>query len=434
MFSIERSLPQLRRWVIYAAINLFIVSVLGVALRYKATFAFPVLDYKYLLNAHSHFAFSGWITTALFAALLYILTASGVRLSPVYRYQFWLNQLSSFGMLVSFTCQGYGTVSIIFSSLSVLFSYWFAARYLYDMRKASWPRLVRRCVQMALLFLVLSSAGPYLLAYSMSRHVGSLSFYYNAIYLYLHFQYNGWFTFGVMALFCWSLFRYGSPAGGSSADVLLASQTLLRAFVWLMGIACIPAYCLSLLWTDPPAWVWIISILAVVLQAAALIALFVFLVRNRTRWSGRAHVSVRNLWALSLAAFTIKLLLQALSVIPSLGSLAFSHRSVIIGYLHLVVLGFITFMLLGFFISQALLTLRTGAARTGMLLFIIGVVLNELLLLIQSLLQFSSLVWSAAGYYLLGAALVMSVGALSVSGGQLNVRKTGRRSVLRRLA
>src|SRR5690242_20438517 len=124
MFSIERSLPQLRRWVIYAAINLFIVSVLGVALRYKATFAFPVLDYKYLLNAHSHFAFSGWITTALFAALLYILTASGVRLSPVYRYQFWLNQLSSFGMLVSFTCQGYGTVSIIFSSLSVLFSYW----------------------------------------------------------------------------------------------------------------------------------------------------------------------------------------------------------------------------------------------------------------------------------------------------------------------
>jgi len=434
MSSIERSLPQLRRWVIYAAVNLFIVSVLGVALRYKATFAFPVLDYKYLLNAHSHFAFSGWITTALFAALLYILTASGVRLSPVYRYQFWLNQLSSFGMLVSFTCQGYGTVSIIFSSLSVLFSYWFAARYLYDMRKASWPRLVRRCVQMALLFLVLSSASPYLLAYSMSHHVGSLSFYYNAIYLYLHFQYNGWFTFGVMTLFCWSLFRYRSPAGGSSADVPLASQTLLRVFVWLMGIACIPAYCLSLLWTDPPAWVWIISILAVVLQVAALIALFVFLVRNRPRWPGRVHVSVRNLRALSLAAFTIKLLLQALSVIPSLGSLAFSHRSVIIGYLHLVVLGFITFMLLSFFISQGLLTLRTGTARTGLLLFISGVVLNELLLLIQSLLQFSSLVWEAAGYYLLGAALVMSVGALSVSGGQLNVRKTSLRPVQRRFS
>ncbi|HEY8971051.1 MAG TPA: hypothetical protein VIM64_18220, partial [Puia sp.] len=320
---------------------------------------------------------------------------------------------------------------IIFSSLSVLFSYWFAARYLYDMRKASWPRLVRRCVQMALLFLILSSAGPYLLAYSMSHHVGSLSFYYNAIYLYLHFQYNGWFTFGVMALFCWSLFQYGSPAGGSRADVPLADQTLLRVFLWLMGTACIPAYCLSLLWTDPPAWVSNISVFAVVLQTAALIALLAFLVRNGARWPGRMTTAVRNLWTLALAAFAIKLLLQALSVIPSLGSLAFSHRSVIIGYLHLVVLGFITFMLLGFFFSQDLLTLRTGTARTGLLVFISGVVLNELLLLIQSLLQFSSLVWSAAGYYLLGAALVMSVGALSVSGGQLNVRKTGLRPVLR---
>lgn len=91
----------------------------------------------------------------------------------------------------------------------------------------------------------------------------------------------------------------------------------------------------------------------------------------------------------------------------------------IIAYLHLVVLGFVTFMVLGFFIYQGLLTLRTGAARTGLLLFIAGVILNELLLLIQSLLQFSSLVWGAAGYYLLGAALIMSAGALSVSGAQL---------------
>jgi len=429
MFSFERSFPQIRRWVIYATINLFIVSVLGVALRYKATFAFSILDYKYLLNAHSHFAFSGWITTALFAALLYILTASGVRLSPVYRYQFWLNQISSFGMLVSFTCQGYGTVSIIFSSLSVLFSYWFAIRYLYESRKASWPPLVRRCVQMALLFLVLSSAGPYLLAYSMSHHVGSISFYYNAIYLYLHFQYNGWFTFGVMALFFWSVYgkstsRRGTsgsetPTRGTSGSESSASPSPGSAFVWLMGIACIPAYCLSLLWTDPPAWVRGAGAFAVVLQVAALIALLVSLVRNHGQWSGPMSTTVRNIWSLALAAFTIKLTLQALSVIPRLGNLAFSHRSVIIAYLHLVVLGFVTFMVLGFFISQGLLAVRVGTGRTGLLLFIAGVFLNELLLLLQSLLQFSSIVWGSAGYYLLGAALIMSAGALSVSGAQL---------------
>lgn len=416
MFTGDKAFSQLRRWVVYASINLFIVSVLGVALRYKASFAFPVLDYKYLLNAHSHFAFSGWITTALFAALLYILTASGVTLSPAYRYQFWLNQLSSFGMLVSFTCQGYGTVSIIFSSLSVLFSYWFSVRYLYDSRKASWPPLVRRCVQLALLFLVLSSTGPYLLAYSMSHHIGSMSSYYNAIYLYLHFQYNGWFSFGVIALFFWSVNRYGPPV--REWPVRPAGESLGRAFVWLMGIACIPAYCLSLLWTDPPEWVWVISTVAVLLQAAALIVLLVFLIRTNRQWSGHLPVITRNMWALSLAAFAIKLSLQALSVIPRLGSLAFSHRPVIIAYLHLVVLGFVTFLLLGFFISQGLLAHRTRVVRTGLLLFTGGVILNEFLLLIQSLLQFSSLNWVSAGYYLLGAALAMSVGAFSISGAQ----------------
>jgi hypothetical protein len=409
MFSIDRTLPRLRRWTIYATVNLFIVSVLGVILRYKQSFALPILDYKYLLNAHSHFAFSGWITTALFTALLYILTTSGVRLSSVYRYQFWLNQLSSFGMLVSFTCQGYGPVSIVFSAMSVAFSYWFAIKYARDMRYARWPPLVKQCVRMALFFLVLSSAGPYLLAYSMSHRVGNVAFYYNAIYLYLHFQYNGWFSFGVVALFFWSISRYG----------LTVDTTLGKAFVWLMGIACVPAYCLSLLWTDPPEWVWAISTLAVLAQLVALLSLFIFLSRNRQHLSGQVPGVTRNIWTLAFAAFAIKLALQAMSVVPRLGNLAFSHRSVIIAYLHLVVLCFVTFMLLGFFISQGLLSLRAGAARTGLLLFMAGVVLNEVILLIQSLMQFGSLIWFNAGYYLLGAALLMLAGALSMCGSQL---------------
>jgi hypothetical protein len=395
--------------MIYATVNLFIVSVLGVVLRYKQSFALPILDYKYLLNAHSHFAFSGWITTALFSGLLYILTTSGVRLSSVYRYQFWLNQLSSFGMLVSFTCQGYGPISIVFSAISVLFSYWFAVKYFRDMRNARWPPVVKLCVRMALLFLVLSSAGPYLLAYSMSHHVGSISFYYNAIYLYLHFQYNGWFSFGVIALFFWSVFRYGTPVACS----------LGSAFVWLLAIACIPAYCLSLLWTDPPAWIWAVGVFSVLLQVAALIILSIFLRRNIRGWSGQMPGVTRNIWTLAFAAFALKLGLQAMSVVPQLGNLAFSHRSVIIAYLHLVVLCFVTFMLLGFFISQGLLSLRAGAARTGLLLFIVGVVLNEVILLIQSLMQFGSLIWFNAGYYLLGAALVMCAGAFSMCASQL---------------
>ncbi|HVS98825.1 MAG TPA: hypothetical protein VHE54_20190, partial [Puia sp.] len=90
---------RIDRWARLCLLNLLVVAVLGILLRYKGAFAFPAANYKYLLNAHSHFAFSGWVTTALFTALVYILFRSGVPLSPTYRYQFWLNQVASFGML-----------------------------------------------------------------------------------------------------------------------------------------------------------------------------------------------------------------------------------------------------------------------------------------------------------------------------------------------
>jgi hypothetical protein len=408
MFTTEVNFQQLRRWATYAALNLFVVSVLGVILRYKAVFSLRMLDYKYLLQAHSHFAFSGWITTGLFVGLLHILHASGVALSPVYRYQFWLNQLSSFGMLISFTCEGYGTISILFSSVSILFSYWFAIRYLLDSRTAPWPRLVTYCVRLALLFLVLSSAGPFLLAYNIAHATANMSFYYNAVYLYLHFQYNGWFTFGVLTLLLWHLSRR-----------LPVSYHRLKAyFVLALGIACIPAYCLSLLWTAPPAWVWITGASAAGLQIASLVIFLIFLARNWRPCIDGISSTARKIWGLSLAAFIIKLSLQALSATPRLGGLAFSHRSVIIAYLHLVVLGFVSFMLLGFYLSHGLVSGQRTVSKTGQALFVAGVVANEIVLVTQSLLQFHSVVWLAAGYYLLGAAVVMSAGAMlfSVSG------------------
>lgn len=96
-------------------------------------------------------------------------------------------------------------------ALSVLFSYWFAYHYWHDLGKSSLPGVVKECMRGALVFLVLSSMGPFLLAYSMSHNVGEMQFYYNAIYLYLHFQYNGWFTFGVMGLFFFAANRQVLP-------------------------------------------------------------------------------------------------------------------------------------------------------------------------------------------------------------------------------
>ena len=400
--------PLISRWVRLSLVNLLIVSILGVVLRYKGAFPLIFLNYKYLLNAHSHFAFSGWITSILFSVFVYLLAASGVEPSRSYRYQFWLNQLSGYGMLVSFTCQGYGSVAIFFSALSVVFSYWFAFQYWRDLGKVTWPPLVKPCMRLALVFLVLSSLGPYLLAYSMSHAIGDMAFYYNAIYFYLHFQYNGWFLFGVAAMVFW----WTTPAKPARA----------RIFVLLMGTACIPCYCLSLLWTDPALWIKTLAAAGAATQVVALAVIFPSILSTNTRpdpttqtnrTNGRPKpVSrpARTLWTMAFTAFTIKIVLQALSAIPALGKLAFGYRSVVIAYLHLVMLCLVTFAVLGFLLECSLLTARPRPALAGLTLFVIGVIGNEVILLIQTLQAYRLRGWPPAPYLLFAAAVVMFLG------------------------
>lgn len=393
----------LRRWFGLCLLNLLIVSIFGVLLRYKGAFYMPFFNYQYLLNAHSHFAFSGWVTTALFTGLVYILHRSGMRIAPSYRWMFRLNQVSSFGMLVSFTWEGYAAVSIFFSTLSILFSYWFTFRYWRDLRSVAAPRPVIVCIRLALLFLVLSSSGPYLLGYSMSHGIGNRAFYYNAIYLYLHFQYNGWFSFAVLALFFWtaSAHGWGFPRRAASW------------FVGLMGMACIPAYCLSLLWTEPPTWVWLTAFLAASAQVAALIILVRTIWKGRSGWRAMPRWT-QTVWSLSLIAFSIKIVLQLFSVIPSIGHLAFGFRPVIIAYLHLVLLGFISLFLLGFFFYSDLRGAIPSLQTAGLSVFIAGILANEVILLLQCLMAFAGQSWMTCPYYLLAAAIILLAGAATL--------------------
>lgn len=396
----QNALERIRRWVIWCLVNLAIVAVLGILLRYKAAWSFPTVNYKYLLNAHSHFAFNGWLTTVLFTALLYVLAEAGGQLSKMYSWQFWLNQVSSFGMLVSFTIQGYGAVSIFFSALSVVFYLWFAWTFGRDLRKMVLPYGVKTCMQAALFFLLLSSAGPLLLGYSMSHALGDRDFYYNAIYLYLHFQYNGWFTFGVLALFFFSASRAG----------ITLPERGTRWFIGLMVGSCVPAYTMSLLWTGPAGWIWVVAGLAGLAQWVALLVLTVSLWRSRGQWRRSLAPMERLLWICAYIAFGAKIKLQALSVIPFFGRLAFGNRPVIIAYLHLVMLCFVSFFILGFLIRVGLLRLRSLLARAGLGLWMIGVIGNEVVLLVQSLLGLSGAAWEDSPYYLFGAALVIAVG------------------------
>lgn len=324
------------------------------------------------------------------------------KIKKTYRYQFILGQIANFGMLISFPLEGYAAVSIGFSTVSILFSYWFAWQFKKDLTQSRLPVLVKYCARAALFFYVISSAGPFLLGYILSNKIYDNNLYHNAIYLFLHFQYNGWFTFGVLTIFFQVLY---------SRKILFDEKKGILAFR-ILFTACIPAYCLSILWTNPPVWVFLFAAISGFSQwiGAFIIILLIHGIRKTlsTALAGLA----KTFWLLSLLAFSIKIVLQALSAIPVLGSYAFGIRPVIIGYLHLVLLGFISFFLVGYFFSEKLFRRASGASRSGSIIFILGVFANEIFLFLQGVFALAGNGWRTSGIYLFAAAITIFTGLL----------------------
>jgi hypothetical protein len=396
----ETSFQTIKQWATLSLLNFVIVSFAGVLLRYKIAFRLPLINYEYLLNAHSHFAFAGWISMALFTAFVYILPENRATVKKSYLYQFNLAQIANFGMLFSFLFGGYGTVSISFSIISILFSYWFAWQYWKDLGKSNVALLVKYFARAALSFFVISSAGLLMLGYIIANKIFDSNLYHNAVYLFLHFQYNGWFTFGILTIFFQMLY---------SKKIQFNEKKGFLVFK-LLATACLPAYCLSLLWTNPPVWIYILAALAGFVQLTGALLLFQLIYSLRKRLIEELKDLAKVFMLLSLMAFCIKFILQALSAIPVLSHYATGIRSVIIGYLHLVLLGFISFFLFGFFLKEKLFRPVTGFRTVSLILFITGVLANEIFLLIQGL---SSLVhpgWGSSGIFLLGVSLLILLG------------------------
>lgn len=95
-------------------INFVILSLWGVLLRLLQLSDLP-LNYQFILHAHSHFAFAGW----MFCTIAFLLTrlVSDGEISRPFKLLLYLSLISAYGMLVSFSLQGYRPAAIAFSTL-----------------------------------------------------------------------------------------------------------------------------------------------------------------------------------------------------------------------------------------------------------------------------------------------------------------------------
>ncbi len=363
----------LKKWFRITLLNLAIVALMGVVLRYKIAFFLPFIDQRYLLHGHSHFAFAGWITQAIMTFMVAYLYSNGQE-NAIQKYKWFLifNLVTAYGMLVSFPVQGYGLVSILFSTLSIFVSYGFAIFFWRDLNKIKEDATSKLWFKAALIFSVLSSIGPFYLSYMMAAHHFHEKYYLLTIYFFLHFQYNGWFFFACMGLLVHKLESMG------------ITSSLFKRIFWYFFAACIPAYFLSVLWLPMPTVVYIIVVLSAVVQLIAWGKLLKAIQSREKLFILNINRSGRILLMLVGIAFTIKLLLQMGSTHPQLSQIAFGFRPIVIGYLHLVLLGVITIFLLAYSVMQQYLSL-VKTALVGLSIFIVGIILNEGFLMAQGI-------------------------------------------------
>ena len=139
-------------------------------------------------------------------------------------------------------------------------------------------------------------------------------------------------------------------------------------------VACLPAYFLSILWSNPPFVFNIIGVSAAILQLIGF-GLFFRATRNHL---GKLQPTVRILVNVAGLFLLLKLLLQIISASPQMAILANEFRSIVIAYLHLVLIGIISLFFFAWFIEKRILSCHNFWATVALLF---GYVCSELVLI-----------------------------------------------------
>jgi hypothetical protein len=382
------------RFIFFALFNLAVVAMLGVLMRYKIGFDFPFLNQKYLLHAHSHFAFYGWVSHILYT-LLYGFLLNQNQKPKYFSALIIANLVCAYGMLISFSVQGYGAVSITFSTFSIFISYFFTGFFIRALKQIPFNHPSKEWFAASLFFNVISSLGTFYLAFMMVTKNVQQDAYLGSVYFFLHFQYNGWFLFAILGLLIYKLHE----TGGFTYD---------RRIFLTFFMACIPAYFLSVLWVDLPWYLYLLPVIAVVLQVFGLVLLLQKIKNYYQEIVAHTSVYVRWITGLALMALVIKTGLQTASIFPEISKLAFGFRSVVIAYLHLVLLAFTTLFLLGYLLWNGFIS-HHKSALLALFMFVFGVFANEFVLMVQGVASFGYVLIPFLNEILLGVSLLMFI-------------------------
>jgi len=373
-------LNQKSKFLYLYAFALFILSAIyGLLMRWNFAFPTKFIPYQNLLQSHSHVAFLGWGYLSAIGAMRHYFVSDAAKQHKVYKATLGILLVVIPLMLISFPLGGYKVFSIALLAVFGLTSYVLSFRILKDIQGNNTSA---KLIRYGIYYYLLSSLATWFLAFVIVTQ-GKTDLYYNTVYFYLHFLYNGFFVFALFGL----LFKIFEN------QQIIISQKLQKRFFLYLNIACVPAYALSVLWSTDFSWYYIIGFVASVLQFISLVFLLKILKQafSQINWGFISKLLLK----FAMISYIIKIISQILSAFPyivekSLGLKPFF----IIGYLHLFTLGFLSVLLFLILDQLKKINLNRPTSKVGILLFLSGVFITETLLFLQGflfLLQFNAI-------------------------------------------
>jgi len=399
-------------WVDILIFNFCVVAFLGFTLRSKILFSIPFLDYNRLLDAHFHFAFGGWVTLALAVLFVSEVLPNQAAGKSVYKWLLACILVAAWVLLAASPLPANSTGASICATIFILVTYVFAWFFLNDLYKAPINKTVKLLALSAIACLVLSSTGIFMLAWLFAIKSLNTFAYRDALYTYLHLQYNGFFTLSVFAVF----FNKILP------QMVIVWNRKAHQFSQMLCLSILPSMFLTYLWRDPNEVYRIIAI-AGSISLLLCFVLFLRLVPDLVKLYSQSEFTIRYMVYLSFGAFLIKIFLQSFTLFPLVGNAVFGDRPVIIGFLHLVFLGFVTLFLMMWFAQSGFLNIKPGFVKFSLAVFTLAIILNEAVLMTQGLgamLIKSSYVFP---WILWGISIVLLVSALLIAGARAQSKR-----------
>jgi len=388
------TIQQAKLWLQVGLVFFFLAALFGLVMRYFFVGEVHFFTYKNIMHAHSHVAMMGWVFISI-SVLLLRFFYNGCYVGAIQRLLV-VNTLAVIGMSITFTIQGYSALSIVFSTIHLFCTYFFAWYFLKDVKPQS---AAAKMARWAVIWLVVSSIGLWAIA-PVGHLLGRLHpLYFMSVQFFLHFQFNGWFIYGVLALVM---------------HLLPVPFTLPRWSVPLLHVSLLLTYALSVSWSTPSSALFYLNSIGVATQALAFGGILFGIFPALRQFFYQNKNFSTTLLKLAFACLVFKVVVQSALVFPFVAVISYTIRLYVIGFIHIIMLGVVSFTVGSITLQKSYYGYK-GLNIFGWKLIIMAFIITELLIFLQG-----TMIWMEKGFimyyyeWMFYSSLLFPIGIVAV--------------------